>query len=69
MTPPTLDEHRAWAATAGRNWTDEPIGTTTTHRRHADMQASAAQTPADEPPDRLAAARRLARTRTEGGAA
>lgn len=25
MTPPTLEEHRAWAAAHGRNYTDGPI--------------------------------------------
>lgn len=31
--PPTLDEHRAWAATATRNLTDPPLGADSTRRR------------------------------------
>jgi hypothetical protein len=46
MTPPTLDEYRAWAATASRNWTDDPLGSDPTRRR-ADIRASNAITPAD----------------------
>ena len=36
----TLDEYRAWSATATRNLTDDPIGRHSIARRQADAAAS-----------------------------